>query len=114
MSMGARANVGGASASLSRLAARLDRVAAGESVARAAEIVGAQVEAEARLAIAGHSRSGRAASVVKVTVHGSRVQLAAPRYLDFHAWWPFREGLRAHAPTAARTLAEETARTLAG
>ncbi len=75
------------------LAARLREAASGAVVERAAQAIGAQVQAVAKRLTSAHQDSGAAASGLTVTASGGLVQLTSNRYLGYHPWWVFRSGM---------------------
>jgi len=75
---------------------------------RAAVKVQAQVDAVARSRVGKHVATGVAQGSLTVAADGSLVKLSAARYLDYHAWWPFRRGMPPFVlKRAAQILAAE-------
>lgn len=85
--------ISGARARLQTIVNGLRDAAGGEAVARAAAKVQAQIDAVSKSKLTTHKLSGNALAVARPTHSGGLIQLTAPRYVNYHGWWPFRRGM---------------------
>ena len=108
------AGIGASAAMLRGLARGLDAAASGGAERATAERMRAELVELLEPVVAAHIKSGRALETLEVTVDGGRIAVRAESYLNFHDWWPLREGLPPSiAARAMDVFREETARLLA-
>lgn len=103
-----------ASDSLRKVARVLAKLRDGEAVAPATARISKLLNDAAEEVLQEHRHTGHSADTLTVTAAGPTVLVTSQRYLVFHAWWPFRQGVPEKLKKQVREIfREESARVLA-
>ncbi len=89
----AYADISAARAKLARICDGLRFAASGAVLERAAAKVQEQIDAVGKSKLSKHQLSGAALGSLDATASGGLVQLTSNRYLGYHRWWVFRDGM---------------------